>query len=133
MKMLWTTLLLMLLVACEDATRAVDPVWGKQACAHCAMLVSEPRFAAELTTTAGDRAFFDDPGCMATYLVDRAPRVQKMWVRDAAGAWIETANARFQSGAASPMDYGFAAAADGSEPWSAVERAASERAHRSKP
>ena len=54
-------------------------------------------------------------------------------VRDAAGAWIETAHARFQTGVASPMDYGFAATADGSEVWSAVERAASERAHRSKP
>lgn len=134
MKLLSMSLAVLLgLVACEDSSRPVEPVWGKQACAHCAMLVSEPRFAAELTTVAGDRAFFDDPGCMATYVLDRAPRLQKMWVRDASGAWTEAAQAHFQSGAASPMDYGFVAASDGSAVWSAVEQAARERAHRSTP
>lgn len=122
--------LLFVTTACEDDSRAVDPVWGKQACAHCAMLVSDPHFAAELTTTEGDRFFFDDPGCMAAYVQERAPHVRKMWVRDHGGLWLEAANARFAKGASSPMDYGFMTSAEGHEDWAAVVRTAKERAAR---
>ncbi|MEO8796739.1 MAG: hypothetical protein ABI551_02545 [Polyangiaceae bacterium] len=125
--------LLLVTAACEDDSRAVDPIWGKQACAHCAMLVSDPHFAAELTTTAGDRFFFDDPGCMAAYVHDRAPQVRKMWVRDQAGVWVDAANAHFEKGASSPMDYGFMTNAAGHEDWAAVVRTATERTKRGGP
>ncbi len=116
-----------LLGACEDLSRPVDPVWGKQACAHCAMLVSDPRFAAELTTTAGDRLFFDDPGCMAAYVDEHRTPVRRMWVHDVSGAWIDAQGAQFKAGASSPMDYGFATDPQGKDDWSAVERAATSR------
>ena len=114
------------LLACEDASRPVEPVWGKQACAHCAMLLSEPRFAAELTTQAGDRFFFDDPGCMAAFVRERGPRVRGMWVHGENG-WIDAKTARFRGGEKSPMDYGFAPAPDGKADWAAVERASAAR------
>ncbi|MEO8875314.1 MAG: hypothetical protein ABI461_06995 [Polyangiaceae bacterium] len=130
MKALLLMLALLMVTACEDDSRAVDPVWGKQACSHCAMLVSDPHFAAELTTTDGDRFFFDDPGCMAAYVHDRAPHVKKMWVRDGAGAWVDAANAHFKKGVSSPMDYGFMTDPQGHEGWDAVVKTVNERALR---
>lgn len=126
-RLLWVVALL-LLVACEDGSRPVDPVWGKQACAHCAMLVSDPRFGAELTTREGDRLFFDDPGCMASYVRERSPHVRRMWVHDATGAWVDATQARFRTGASSPMDFGFQADAAGSADWSDVVASAAKRA-----
>lgn len=113
------------LLACDDTSRPVDPVWGKQPCAHCAMLVSDPRFGAELATESGDRFFFDDPGCMAAYVQEKAPRVRAMWVHQD-GKWVDAKTARFQR-AASPMDYGFAPAKDGAFDWSAVVAAVAAR------
>jgi len=105
-------------VACEDASRPVDPVWGKQACSHCAMLLSEPRFGAELTTESGERYFFDDPGCMAAFVRDRSPRVRAMWVH-LGSTWIDAKSAHYER-AASPMDYGFAPSSTGNATWSDV-------------
>ncbi|MEO6418818.1 MAG: hypothetical protein ABIP39_05395 [Polyangiaceae bacterium] len=130
MKALLLLLALSLVAACEDTSRAIDPVWGKQACAHCAMLVSDPHFAAELTTTEGDRFFFDDPGCMAAYVQNRAPHVRQTWVRDGKGIWIDAPSAQFEKGVSSPMDYGFVADAHGGEGWSAVVQAVTDRAKR---
>lgn len=124
---LWAALFIAL-VACEDSSRALDPVWGKQACAHCAMLVSDRAFAAEITTEAGDRLFFDDPGCMAAYVRERSRRVQRMWVHEASGAWVEAAAAHFRAGAKSPMDFGFQADPAGTASWADVEAAAAKGA-----
>lgn len=114
-----------LAVACEDASRPVEPVWGKQACAHCAMLLSEPRFGAELTTEAGERYFFDDPGCMAAFVHDRSPHVRAMWVHQGA-TWIDAKTAHYER-AASPMDYGFAPSQTGTSTWADVVAAATKR------
>ena len=117
--------LLAAVIACQDASSPVDPVWGKQACASCTMLVSERRFAAELVTADGTRVFFDDPGCMATWLVDgNEPRT--MWVR-LHGGWVGARGARFARGQASPMGFDFAADENGDATWADVERAARER------
>ena len=123
-KLMLTTLTL-LLGACEDASAAKDPVWGKQPCKHCAMVVSEPRAAAQMTTPQGDRYYFDDPGCMAAYLEEHSARAS--WVRDDDGHWIDASAARFQSGARTPMDYGFLPTSAGNASWADVQAAARER------
>lgn len=46
----------------------VPVVWNQQACAHCRMAVGEPAHAAQLITTGGDVLFFDDPGCLLSYV-----------------------------------------------------------------
>ena len=119
----YTLLAGLLALGCEDASRPVDPVWGKQPCGHCAMLVSEPRFAAELSTKDQSRVFFDDVGCMAGYIAARHPDVQAMWVRDDGGHWIDARTAHFEKGEKTPMDYGFTAKASGSTAWGDVEAA----------
>jgi hypothetical protein len=114
-------------VACEDASTPVDPVWGKQACTSCAMVVSDPRFASEVGTHDGARLFFDDPGCMAAWLRQHGGQAERAWVRSAAGTWIDAHGARFARGEQSPMGYGFAPAEAGDAAWSDVEAEAARR------
>ena len=120
-------MLCLVLIACEDASKPVDPVWGKQACGHCAMLVSDPHFAAQLATKDQSRIFFDDVGCMAGYVKARHPDVQAMWVRDDVGHWVDARTAHFDKGEKTPMDYGFVAKAGGGAAWGDVEAAVDQR------
>jgi hypothetical protein len=96
-------LLLLVLLACERADAPVDPVWGKQPCAYCQMLVSDKRFGAQAVTESGDRLFFDDPGCLVKWMDTTTPK--KAWVHP--DGWVEAASARYAPGAKTPMDYGF--------------------------
>lgn len=131
MNRLWAAaaaaLALALFASCDDAAAPKDPVWGKQACGSCAMLVSDPHYAAQLVTTDGSRSYFDDPGCMAAYLDERHPSVRAMWVKDDVGHWVDAKTASFARGAKSPMDYGFAAQAGGTASWADVEAEAKKR------
>jgi len=113
-------------VACTEALVPVDPVWGKQPCAICTMVISDKRFGAQLATDT-DHVFFDDPGCMATWVREH-PGARKMWVRSPSGEWVSAKSARFSRGQRSPMDYGFAADLSGDAAWSDVEDAAKARA-----
>lgn len=117
---------LMMLLGCEDYTRASEPVWDKQPCAHCHMLVSDPRFAAQLVTHGHERLYFDDPGCLAAYMQAHPTELERAWVHSDAG-WTPTERAHFKSGASSPMGYGFIADATGEHDFAAVSGAASTR------
>lgn len=117
-----------LLASCDDPNKPTDPVWGKQACASCAMVVGDKAFAAELTRASdGERFFFDDPGCMAAFVREKGA-AKKMWVKGANGAWVDARSAHFRRGASSPMDYGFVPGADGDADWAALEEEAARRA-----
>jgi copper chaperone NosL len=120
--------LVMGLGACAKSDQPVDPVWGKQPCAHCSMLVSDKRFAAQLVTQGGDRHYFDDIGCMVLWAKEHAGAAKLTWVRDAqTGQWLDARSARFAKGARTPMDYGFEARADGAASWADVETAVLEK------
>lgn len=108
--------------ACETADQPVDPVWGKQACGSCAMLVSEPAHAAQLATADGTRVFFDDLGCLVEYQKERGA-AKKLWVRTSEGRWVDAKTAKYKGGAKTPMDYGFTYAADGTAEFADVEDA----------
>jgi copper chaperone NosL len=126
----WPALLGLLLVlgACRDTNDAVDPVWGKHACQHCKMVVSDARSAAQLLTPEGDRFFFDDVGCMTEYLSAGRAQPKHAWVRDQAGSWVDTRTAKFVPGASTPMDYGFVADSSGTLDFAAVrQRVAAQR------
>ena len=101
-----------LLFACTSTEEPADPVWGKEPCAHCAMLVGERRFAAQIGG-GGERRFFDDIGCMVMWLEKRAARPSRLWVREDGERWVDARAARYQAGARTPMDFGFVAAKDG--------------------
>ena len=104
--------IVLLFVACTPAVPAADePVWGKQACSHCAMLVGDRASAAQVQLENGRHLFFDDVGCLVSWEARQHPPVKARWVRDAnATRWIDPAQARFATGRPTPMDFGFLAA-----------------------
>ena len=107
------------LAACTTADGPVEPVWRKQACAHCAMVLSDRRFGAQVLSSAGDRFFFDDPGCMVVFLEERGLGNAQAWVDDAgAGRWVDARGARYAGGAMTPMDFGYEPKSAGEFSWS---------------
>jgi copper chaperone NosL len=101
----------LVVVGCSRGEAAVDPVWGKEPCAHCRMLVSDKRYAAQVVDAEGERRFFDDAGCMVLWMDTHAPPLHA-WARDAvSGAWLEARAATYVQGARTPMDFGFEARA----------------------
>lgn len=115
MSRLALALLLGAAASCDgDRDRAVDPVWGKQPCAQCAMLVEDRLSAAQLATKSGERLHFDDVGCMVLFEREHPGKTARAWVRTPTGdGWTTTEQARFRGGAKTPMDYGFVPATDG--------------------
>lgn len=112
-KMLATAVLALLVLACgRGADQPAEPVWGKEPCAHCAMLVGEPRTAAQAVNAQGDRVFFDDIGCMVLWAAEQKNGPpQRLWVHAATGkAWLPARSARYLGGQQTPMDFGFVAA-----------------------
>lgn len=106
---------LLLLLACTaDAPKAEDPYWGKQPCAHCAMLVTDKAPAAQALLQNGQRKFFDDLGCMVAWEARESPSLKGHWVRTPANdGWAPADSAHYTSGHVTPMDFGFLPAAEG--------------------
>lgn len=102
----------------------VEVPWDRVSCAHCRMLVSDPRYAGQLHTEAGEVLFFDDPGCL---LLHRAGRqgVRAVFFRDSrAERWLAEAEVRFVRVPETPMGYGFAAVGEDAEPGALAPEAA---------
>ena len=118
----WLLALLLLLLGCSTNQAAVDPVWGKQPCDHCHMLLSDPGTAAQLLSVDGERLYFDDVGCLVERIARDASSVGRIWVRDARGVWIDARRARYRTGARTPMGYGVQVSADGDLDFAAVQR-----------
>ncbi|MGA9526106.1 MAG: hypothetical protein WBV82_31900 [Myxococcaceae bacterium] len=113
-------------LACTPgAGEPAEPVWGKQACGHCSMLVTEKPPSAQLTLSNGTRRFFDDVGCLVAYLDREGQSPHAMWVRKG-DAWVSAVEARYASGVVTPMDFGFVAADQGIG-WDEVKAAVREK------
>ena len=68
----------------------------RSACAHCTMLISEPRYAAAYRIEGAYKSF-DDVGCLLNALADeRSDAVVRLWFRDVRDdAWITEEQAMF--------------------------------------
>jgi copper chaperone NosL len=68
------------------AAPAARPIsYGEEACRHCHMTITAPRFAAELVTRTGKVFVFDDIGCLAAFVHEgtvAAPDVAALRVFD---------------------------------------------------
>jgi nitrous oxide reductase accessory protein NosL len=111
---LLTLVLGALLLACGDPTQGpARIVWGRAACEHCQMVISDKRFAAQIRL-AGRVHRFDDPGCAFTWL-DSLPDGEaptELWVMDEdRQEWIDARTASYRPGQRTPMAYGFGAVA----------------------
>ena len=108
MKGSWLLTFVFLLGCSTGPAGPVDPVWGKQACSHCMMLLSEPATSAQLLLKDGTRFFFDDVGCMAEWLERNPHDAALPWVRSVDHhGWQCAETAHFVDGQRTPMDYGF--------------------------
>lgn len=96
-----------ILAGCTRTDEPTDPVWGKEPCAHCSMLVSDRKHAGELVLSQ-ERRYFDDVGCMVLWLEERGGKAERVWVRDPEGTrWVDATTSSFGDGASTPMDFGF--------------------------
>jgi copper chaperone NosL len=98
------------LAACRPPEGPQPIVYDREPCAHCRMLISEPRFAAQLQTEAGEVESFDDPGCLLAALQARETPPRALWfhhVRDE--RWIDGAHVAFEPSDKTPMGYGLGA------------------------
>jgi len=115
MRILLAVVLVVLQAACESGPPApVEPVWGKQACGHCMMLVSEKPPSAQALLADGSRFFFDDVGCMAAWTQREQADAKALWVRGPGGnGWVDARTATFSAGNVTPMDFGYLADSKG--------------------
>ena len=124
-------LLLAPLAACSDKTRLPEGVveikWDRDTCARCNMIISDPRFAAQLRggpSSEKQTSFkFDDIGCLVFWLRDKAAQypwmadaATRLWAADSANprevVWLDARQAHYVVGGHSPMGYNFAAVRD---------------------
>jgi copper chaperone NosL len=127
-------LLLGLAVACHAVPDQPTPIaYDREACAHCHMLIGEPRYAVQLVTRDGLVVDFDDPGCALSYLATARPAVHRLWFHDSrSDRWLAARDVRFVAGAETPMGYGLAAV-DAATPDALTLEAATARVARRAP
>jgi copper chaperone NosL len=116
------------------APEGPSPVaWDRVPCAHCHMLVSDPRFAAQLQLQDGEVLQFDDPGCLLLTRAELTKPVRAAWFHDSEGeGWLSEREVAFVRGATTPMGYGLAAVRAGIRP-DALDPAAALAALRARP
>ena len=99
----------------------VEIKWDRDTCLVCSMVISDRRFAGQMRGGPDNTAFkFDDPGCVALWLNDKArdypwldePATQ-LWIAEVTTsgndvAWLDGRKAHYVS-KTSPMGYNFAA------------------------
>ena len=100
----------LVVIACQPAEGPQPIAYDRQSCAHCHMLISEPRFAAQLHTEDGAVESFDDPGCLLEAIDVGSPAVRALWfhhVRE--DRWLDGAHVAFEDAGQTPMGYGLGA------------------------
>lgn len=106
------TLILTLLFGSGCSEKPEPIVMGRDECAHCRMLISDSRFAAQLVTEHGRHQKFDSIECMLEMMRDDG-EYPSVWVSNAAepGEWLEAEHAVFvrSDQIRSPMGGGLAA------------------------
>jgi len=98
-------------------------VWDRDPCAHCGMVISDRRFAAEICGAASNAVFkFDDIGCAVSWQRDKAAAypwsadpATRLWVADVASTderllWLDARAAHYVN-KTSPMGFNFGASA----------------------
>lgn len=88
----------------------VPVAWDQEACAHCRMLVSEQRFAAQAHMLGGVVHHFDDPGCALLWAQEHPSDLHELWFHDSESqSWLRRADVGFVPLEPSPMGYGLGA------------------------
>jgi len=104
----------------EPETGPVDVRFDRDTCDHCRMVLSDPRFAAEIRYFPPGKgskvAKFDDIGCAVTWLQEQpfaADEKTEIWVIDYRNKeWIDARTATYVPMKSTPMEYGLGAQSD---------------------
>jgi len=127
--------------ACSDepSTGPVEIHYDRDTCDFCRMIISDPRFAAQIRGGPGHKAYkFDDIGDALLFL-DRQPWKDEagveFWVMDVetGKTWLDARKAHYMSGLQSPMAHGFGALPaprTGSVDFETMRKKAAERSSR---
>lgn len=90
-----------------------EPIaFGRDGCARCRMLLSQPGFAGELRDARGVLTKYDDIGCLLRAMRDSRGEMPEAWVEDhEAGELVPLLSAALvrSSDAPTPMGYGIVA------------------------
>ncbi|HLK09766.1 MAG TPA: nitrous oxide reductase accessory protein NosL [Candidatus Binatia bacterium] len=93
-----------------------EPIrYGRDACAYCRMLISQPGFAGEMRDHAGTLTKYDDVGCLLAAIRRAHDEIPAAWVEDhASGELVPLLAASFvrAPAAATPMGHGVVAFRD---------------------
>ena len=105
-----------LVAACKPKKEGPEDIrWGRETCEICGMIISDPRYAAEVRGGPDKRlAKFDDIGDAVHWLDMQSWKEEpdvEFWVRDSNTGedWLDARTSYYHSGTVSPMDYGYAA------------------------
>ncbi|MFN3528869.1 MAG: hypothetical protein ACK417_02980 [Bacteroidia bacterium] len=103
-----------LLWSCDPQPRPIE--FGKDACNHCKMIISDPRYGAELVTKKGKIFVFDDLNCYWSFRQQQGFTEEEIahsvvFVFNEPQTYVEAGQACFlyAEGIRSPMASGFAA------------------------
>jgi nitrous oxide reductase accessory protein NosL len=107
--------LFLLVFACHSEPPVpVEPAWGKQACSLCGAKLDDVRASAQALLPDDSRKFFDDVGCLASWLNRSGEKPKSAWVRSPDGkTWVDALTSRYAAGHATPQGYGFLSADKG--------------------
>lgn len=86
-----------------------DPLWGKQNCATCRMILSEKRYALQRILPTGKVLYYDDVICALKH--DHSHEEEGVLYTRPKGSdeWVRADEASFKSGLMTPMGSGFGA------------------------
>ena len=115
----------------DPPTGPVPIKYGRDTCDLCRMIISDPRYAAEIRGGPGNHAYkFDDIGDGLLFLRQQAWKEDakvEIWVMDmdAGKIWLDARSAFYLPNKPSPMAHGFGAVADarpGTIPFAEMQR-----------
>lgn len=96
----------------DDGPRPI--AWGEEACAHCRMHISDPRYAAQLLTLSGEASSFDDPGCLLLRLGElEEPPVAVYFHHARDDRWLRAPAVAFVRAGPTPMGFDLVAVEPG--------------------
>ncbi|MCW9046048.1 MAG: nitrous oxide reductase accessory protein NosL, partial [Alphaproteobacteria bacterium] len=125
MRILLVTVISLLLAGCfsEEKTGAVDVHLDRDSCEMCRMLISDPRFMAQVRGGPDMKAYkFDDIGDALHWINKKDWKNQastEIWVADMNSeksiTWLDAKKAFYIDGQMTPMNYGYGALAEQSD------------------
>jgi|SRR5665647_1752336 len=126
MKVLLNLILLLLpltLSACQptEEIKPQEPLWEKEPCSRCKMILSEKRYAVQRILKNGEIHFYDDLNCALAH--HHKDNEGTLYVRPfGVEKWVLTNEVSYQSGLRTPMGSGIGAVKEsGNLSWQQVK------------